>query len=261
MPGPSYDFSGKVALITGGGSGLGRAAALAFARAGARVCVVDMVEDGGNATAASARDMGGEAIFIKADVSQSAEVRAYVEGALRAFGRIDAFFNNAGIEGVLAPIVEYPEDTWDRVIAVNVRGVFLGLRHVLPVMLAQASGSIINSASGAALFGTPGMAAYSTSKHAVIGLTRSAAAEVARKGVRVNALCPGPIDTRMQHAINAMINPENPAAAAAANHARNPMGRYASADEVAQVALFLASDAASYVTGAAYLADGGRTAV
>lgn len=257
----SFDFSGKVAVVTGGGGGLGRAAALAFARTGARVCVVDVDADGGNQTVASARAMGGEAIFVRADVSQSADVQAYVAAALGAFGRIDIFFNNAGIEGKLAPVAECSEDNWDRVIAVNLRGVFLGLRYVLPVMLEQKSGSIINTASGAGTFGAPGMAAYAASKHAVIGLTRSAAGEVARKGVRVNVVCPGPIDTRMQHAINAMVSPDDPDVAKARNLARNPMGRYSTPEEVAQVVLFLASDAASYVTGAAYLVDGGRTAV
>ncbi len=252
---------GKVALITGGGSGLGRAASLAFSGTGARVVVVDVRKEAGDATVAAIRAAGGEAICIQADVSVSADVQAYVKGTLDAFGRIDVFFNNAGMESKLSHLAEYSEEVWDRVIAVNLRGVFLGLRYVLPVMIQQGSGSIINTSSVAGTVGAPGLGAYSASKHAILGLTRTAAGEVGQKGVRVNAICPGPVDTPMIHAIEAMINPENPESVGVSNRARNPMGRYGMPEEIAQVVLFLASDAASYVNGATYLIDGGRTAI
>ena len=195
-------------------------------------------------TAATIRQQGGDARFHVADVTKSAEVQAYVKAAMDAYGRIDCFFNNAGIEGKLAAIVDMDEAVFDQVMGVNVKGVFLGLRAVLPVMLAQKSGAVVNTASVAGLVGTPGMSAYVASKHAVIGLTKSAAGEVARGGVRVNAVCPGPIDTRMIHAIEAQIDPANPAAVEARYHAALPLGRYGTAEEVANIVLFLCSDLA-----------------
>ena len=194
-------------------------------------------------------------------MTRSADVAAYAKAALDAYGRIDCFFNNAGIEGTLAAIVDMDEAVFDQVMAVNVKGVFLGLRHVLPAMLAQKSGAVVNTASVAGLVGTPGMSAYVASKHAVIGLTKSAAGEVARAGVRVNAVCPGPIDTRMIHSIEAQINPADPAAVEKSYHAALPLGRYGTADEIANLVLFLCSDYASNINGAQYVADGGRTSI
>lgn len=246
----------RVVVITGGGSGIGKATCLAFAEAGAKVVVVDAVAEAGAAVAA---EIGGE--FIRADVRHSADVQGYVQGALAKFGRIDVFFNNAGIEGTVCPLVDYPEDVFDKVIAVNLRGVFLGLKYVLPVMLAQKAGSIINMASASALYGPAGMAAYSASKHAVVGLTRVAAGEVGKLGVRVNAVCPGPIQTPLWTAIEKAADRENPNTSKERFLARNPSGRYGEPAEVAAVVLFLASDAASYVNGAAWTIDGGRTAV
>jgi NAD(P)-dependent dehydrogenase (short-subunit alcohol dehydrogenase family) len=196
-----------------------------------------------------------------ADVTRSTDVQAYVKAAMDAHGRIDCFFNNAGVEGKLAAIVDLDEAVFDEVLAVNVKGVFLGLRAVLPVMLAQKSGAVVNTASVAGLVGTPGMAAYVASKHAVIGLTKSAAGEVARGGVRVNAVCPGPIDTRMIHAIEAQLDPANPAAVEARYHAALPLGRYGTPEEVANVVLFLCSELAGNVNGAQYVIDGGRTSI
>lgn len=251
----------KIALITGGGSGIGQAACLEFARAGARVVVVDIDAASGEKTAAAVRELGGEARFIRADVSQSREVQNYVDQTLSAYGRIDAFFNNAGIEGVVSPLAEYDEDNWDRVIGINLKGTFLGLRYVLPVMIAQKKGVVVNTASVAGTVGAPNMAAYSASKHAIIGLTRTAAGEVGKQGVRVNAVCPGPIHTRMMHSLEQMINPAEPSAVARANVARNPMGRYGEAHEVARIVVFLCSDDSDYVNGASWLIDGGRTAI
>ena len=180
--------------------------------------------------------------------------------ALERYGAIDCFHNNAGIEGSVAPTHEYNEAMFDRVIAVNVKGVFLGLRHVLPVMIAQGRGSVVNTSSVAGLTASPGMPAYVASKHAVIGLTKTAAGEVGRAGIRVNAVCPGPIDTRMIHALEAALNPDDPDAVGARYQGNIPLGRYGTAEEVANVVLFLSSDLASNITGAHYTVDGGRTA-
>ncbi len=254
------DFTGKVALVTGGANGIGRATALGFARLGAKIVVVDREAEAGESTAGAIRRQGSEAIFVAADVTRSADVQAYVKAALDAFGAIDCFHNNAGIEGKLAPTAEYDEAVFDSVIAVNVKGVFLGLRHVLPVMLRQKRGAVVNTASVAGLVATPGMPAYVASKHAVIGLTKAAAGEVARAGVRVNAVCPGPIDTRMIHALEATLNPSDPGMVATAYAKAIPLGRYGTPEEIANTVLFLCSDLASNITGAQYVVDGGRTA-
>src|SRR5438093_5687543 len=254
------DFTGKVALITGAGNGIGRATALAFANSGAKVVLVDRDAAAGEATAGVIRQQGGEARFVAADVTKSAEVQNYVKAALDAYGAIDCFHNNAGIEGVWKHTSEYDEAMFDQVIAVNVKGVFLGLRHVLPVMLQQKQGAIVNTASVAGLVATPGMPAYVASKHAVIGLTKTAAGEVARHGIRVNAVCPGPVDTRMIHSLEQMIDPSDPAKVAARYQAAMPTGRYVVPDEIANTVLFLCSDLASAITGAQYVIDGGRTA-
>ncbi len=254
------DFNGKVALVTGGGNGIGRATSIGFARNGAKIVVIDRDQAAGESTAGIIRQQGGEAIFVAADVTRSADVQTYVKAALDAFGSIDCFHNNAGIEGKVAPTAEYDEGIFDAVMGVNVKGVFLGMRHVLPVMLRQNSGAIVNTASVAGLMGSPGMSAYVASKHAVIGLTKVAAGEVARAGVRVNAVCPGPIDTRMIHSLHSMVNPDDPASVGERYQAGIPIGRYGTADEIANVVMFLCSDLASNITGAQYVVDGGRTA-
>lgn len=255
------DFKNKVALITGGGNGIGRATSLGFAARGAKVVVVDRDATGGEATAGIVRQQGGEALFVQADVTDTKSVQAYVDKAVRAYGRIDCFHNNAGIEGKVAPIAEYDEAMFDTVLAVNVKGVFLGLKYVLKQMIAQGTGgAIVNTASVAGLMGSPGMPAYVASKHAVMGLTKTASGEVARHGIRVNAICPGPIDTRMIHDLEAQLNPANPGSVGANYQASIPIGRYGTAEEVANVVLFLCSDLAGNVTGAQYVIDGGRTA-
>ena len=254
------EFEGKVALVTGGAGGIGRAASLAFARRGARVVVVDREAAAGEETARLARESGGDARFVQADVTKSGDVQRYVQAALDAYGAIDCFHNNAGIEGRVAPTAEYDEAAFDAVMDVNVKGVFLGLRHVLPVMIRQGRGSVVNTASIAGLVGTAGMPAYVASKHAVIGLTKVAAGEVGPLGVRVNAVCPGPIATRMVRDIAKQVSPNNPEGAEERYAASIPLRRYGTAEEVANLVLFLCSDLAGNVTGAQYVVDGGRTA-
>jgi len=255
------DFTGKVAIITGGANGIGQAVAQSLAARGARgVLVVDRDVAAGEATVAAIRAAGGTALFTSADVSQSADVRAYVKLALDTWGAIDCFHNNAGIEGTIATTAEYDEAMFDSVMAINVKGVFLGLRHVLPVMLKQGHGAVVNTASVAAIFGTPGMPAYVASKHAVMGLTKVAAGEVGPQGIRVNAVCPGPIDTRMVRDIAKQVSPNNPDAVEARYAGSLPLRRYGTAQEVANVVLFLLSDLAGNITGAQYVVDGGRSA-
>jgi NAD(P)-dependent dehydrogenase (short-subunit alcohol dehydrogenase family) len=253
------EFHGKVAVVTGGGNGIGRASSLGFAARGAKVVIVDRDAAAGEATAGVARQQGGEAIFVAADVTKAESVRAYVDKAVQTFGRIDCFHNNAGIEGAVAPTADYDDAMFDAVMAVNVRGVFLGLKYVLKQMLAQKSGAIVNTASTAALLGSPGMPAYVASKHAVLGLTKTASGEVARHGVRVNAVCPGPIDTRMIHDLEAQLNPSDPDSVARRYQASIPIGRYGTPEEVANTVLFLCSDLAGNITGAHFVVDGGRS--
>jgi len=253
------EFAGKVALITGGGGGIGRAAAISFAGRGAKVVVVDHDATAGEASAELVRQRGGDARFVRADVTKSADVQAYVKATLDAYGRIDCFFNNAGIEGKMALTQDYDEALFDQVIAVNLKGVFLGMRYVLPTMLQQGSGAIVNTASTAALFGGPGMAPYVASKHAVIGLTKVASAEAAGKGVRVNAVCPGPVETRMMRSLEAQRNPGDPQQIHDMNAAATPTGRYVLPEEVANVVMYLSSDFSSDITGTHIVIDGGRS--
>ena len=254
------DFAGKVALVTGGGNGIGRATALGFAERGATVVVVDLDRDAAAETVRLITQDNKTGFDVCADVTRTSDVQGYVEATLQKYGRIDCFFNNAGIEGLVAPTAEYDEDVFDDVIAVNVKGVFLGLRHVLPVMLEQGAGTVVNMASIAGLVGSPGMPAYVASKHAVIGLTKVAAGEVSSEGVRVNAVCPGPIDTRMIHELAAQVNADDPSAVRTSYESSIPLGRFGKATEVANVVLFLCSDLSSNVTGAQYVVDGGRVA-
>jgi NAD(P)-dependent dehydrogenase (short-subunit alcohol dehydrogenase family) len=253
------DFGGKIVLVTGGGGGIGRAACVGFAERGATVVVVDRDAALGQGTVDILHQRGTKAQFVAADVASSADVQAYVKATVDAYGRIDCFFNNAGIEGPVAPITEYDDDAFDRLIGINLRGVFLGLKYVLRVMLKQGSGAVVNTASIAGLVGGPGMAGYVASKHAVIGLTRSASADVARFGLRVNAVCPGPVETRMMRSLEALRNPEDPESVVAANRATIPSGRYATPEEVANLVIYLCSDMAGSITGSHMVIDGGRT--
>ena len=252
-------LDGKIAVVTGAAGVIGRATTELLAERGARIVAVDRkredLEDAIKGLPASA-----EPLAVTADVSDEDEVADYVRAAVDRFGTIDVFYNNAGVEGEVRPITQYPLDTFRRVLDVNVVGVFLGMKHVLSVMLKQNKGSIINTASIAGLIGSPQIAVYSASKHAVIGLTRSAAWECTGTGVRVNCVCPGLIDSRMLSAIFQGRSGGNAPPPIEKMVERIPARRLGLASEVASIVAFLASDEASYVSGSAYTVDGGRAA-
>jgi NAD(P)-dependent dehydrogenase (short-subunit alcohol dehydrogenase family) len=249
------DLSGKAAVITGGAGGIGTATGVAMGRAGARVLLVDLDDERLAAASAEAAATGAEVRTHVADVTSAADVEGYVAAAVDAFGTIDVLFNNAAIIGPIGAVAEYDVDAFDRIMAINVRGVFLGLRHVLPIMLAQGSGAVINTGSLSSARGLPGTPAYNAAKHAVLGLTRSAAAEVALAGVRVNAVLPGMIDTPMLAEVTSGF--DDPAGARRAAEGVSPQGRLGRPEEVAAVVTFLASDLASHVNGVGWPVDGG----
>lgn len=243
----------KVVIVTGGTSGIGRAAAQLFAREGANVAVAARREEEGDAVAAQIVADGGRAIFVRTDVSVSEDHRNLVESTVEAFGRLDLAFNNAGTEQFGQSIADLDEDEWDRVLRVNLTGVFLSMKYQIPAMLASGGGAIVNTSSVGGLVANPGLSAYQASKHGVIGLTKVAALECATQNIRVNALCPG--GTRSEMFDRWVEDPDVHAQVIAAH----PIGRFSEPIEQAEVALFLLSDAASYVTGVAMPVDGGLT--
>jgi len=251
------DLTDRTALITGGAGGIGLAAARALLDAGARVALVDIDQTTLDAAAASL-DAEERVLTIRTDVSDPDDVERYTSTTADTFGGIDVFVNNAGIEGRVADLVDTSPEDFDKVIGINLRGVFLGLRSVLPHMIARGRGSVINTSSVAGLDGAPGLSPYVASKHGVTGLTKSAALEVAGAGVRVNSIHPSPVNTRMMRSIEA--GGGDAEAARAAYEAGIPLGRYAEASDIASLILFLASDESSFITGAQYRVDGGMGA-
>jgi NAD(P)-dependent dehydrogenase (short-subunit alcohol dehydrogenase family) len=241
---------GKVALVTGGASGIGRASALGFAREGARVVVSDLDQGGGEKTAAAIRDAGGEAFFVAADVAVEGAVRKLVDATLSRFGRLDCAHNNAGITGPVGLLHDVALADWNTLISVNLTGVFLCLKHEIPVMLRQGGGAIVNTSSGAGLVGTPALGPYCAAKHGVLGLTRTAALENARAGIRVNAICPGATDTPMLQGILAT----SPGVEQMVRSTL-PGGRLGTPEEIAEAVVWLCSNRASYVSGSAFLVD------
>jgi NAD(P)-dependent dehydrogenase (short-subunit alcohol dehydrogenase family) len=253
-------FDGKVVVVTGAGGGIGRAASLRFGSEGASVVAVEVDLPALEETVTLVERAGGTIIGALADVSLSADWARVGEQATARFGGIDCLFNNAGILGPIAPLLDYPEDVFDRVLAVNVKGVWLGIKVLAPLIRARGGGAIVNTASIAGLTGSPTLVAYGASKHAVIGITRSAARALGADGIRVNAVCPGFIETRMMEAIEEGNNPADPEAVRRALNAVVPLGRYGQPEEVAAFVAFLCSADASYINGGAFTIDGGRLA-
>ena len=244
-------FEYKVAIITGGASGIGRSTALAFAAQGAKVIIAD-VQDG-TETLELVKKAGGEGIFVRCDVSQENDVKELVEKTIHVYGRLDFGINNAGTEGVQTTVQDLTEKDWDRTIDINLKGIWLCMKYQIPYLLKQGKGAIVNTASIAGVVGFANMAAYVASKHAVVGLTKVAALELAKTGIRVNAICPGVIHTPM---VDRALSPE----LEKVYNAMIPMGRMGKPEEMAETILYLCSDSASYITGQVMVADGGWVA-
>jgi NAD(P)-dependent dehydrogenase (short-subunit alcohol dehydrogenase family) len=243
---------GKVALVTGGASGIGRATALTFAREGAKLVVADLNEDSGRQTVHMLTEQGGEALFVRTDVSKAVEVQALISQAVATYGRLDCAHNNAGIGSrPRAPLHESTEETWDRVLAINLKGVWLCMKYEILHMRTQGGGAIVNTASALGLVGMPHASAYVASKHGVVGLTKTAALEYAQQGIRVNCVCPGVIHTPMTESL--LRDPELRARLLASE----PIGRVGTPEEIAEAVVWLCSDAASFVTGHTMTVDGG----
>jgi NAD(P)-dependent dehydrogenase (short-subunit alcohol dehydrogenase family) len=249
------DMAGRVAIVTGGATGIGRASVVAFARRGAQVVVADVNDDAGAETVKLAESEGTDATFVHTDVTDSSSVAAMVDTAITAFGRLDFAHNNAGMSGVAAGVVDCTEELWNRTLARNLTGVWLCMKHEIPRMLASGGGAIVNTSSGAGLVGFAALPAYVASKHGVIGLTKSAALEFVRAGIRVNAICPGTTRTPM---IEAYIG-DDPNIEKMMTMA-SPLGRMAQPEEMAEAAVWLCSDAASFVNGVALPVDAGAVA-
>jgi NAD(P)-dependent dehydrogenase (short-subunit alcohol dehydrogenase family) len=246
--------AGKVAFVTGAANGIGRAAALAFAREGAGVVVADVSEQGNQETARLVEEAGGRALAIRCDVSRAEDVKAALDKTVETLGRLDYAFNNAGIEQPLMPAADLTEDQWDRIVGIDLRGVFLCMKHEIPLMLEQGGGAIVNTSSGAGVKGFAGQAAYCAAKFGVVGLTKAAALDYAPSNIRINAVCPGIVETPMMDRFSGGT-PEGRARVIA----QEPVGRMGRPEEIAAAVLWLCSDAAAFVVGHAMVVDGGQT--
>ncbi|MEH2194359.1 MAG: SDR family oxidoreductase [Nostoc sp.] len=255
MTNQNGNYTGKVAFVTGAANGIGRATALAFAREGANVVVADISEQGNQETVRMIEELGKQAIAIRCDVTQAEEVKAALAKTIEAFGRLDFAFNNAGIEPRKpTPTAEYEEEEWNRIIDTNLRSVFLCMKYEIPLILKQGGGAIVNTSSGAGIIGIKGSPAYTAAKHGVIGLTKSAALDYAAQNIRINAVCPGYINTPMMDRFTG-----GTAEGRAKVIAEEPIGRMGKPDEIAAAVVWLCSDAAAFVVGHAMVIDGGQT--
>jgi NAD(P)-dependent dehydrogenase (short-subunit alcohol dehydrogenase family) len=255
MPNDKGSFAGKVAFVTGAANGIGRAAALAFAREGADVVIADVSEQGNQETARMVEEAGRRALAVRCDVSRAEDVKAALDKAVEAFGRLDCAFNNAGVEQPITATADLTEEEWDRIVSINLRGVFLCMKHEIPLMLRQGGGAIVNTSSGAGVKGFAGQAAYCAAKYGIVGLSKAAALDYAKSNIRINAVCPGIIETPMMDRFSGGT-PEGRARVIA----QEPIGRMGKPEEIAAAVIWLCSDAAAFVVGHAMVIDGGQTA-